>query len=144
MNLVLFFSRGTSLSVWHDSGLLDRELAPYRKMLSHVDDISFLTYDKALDRSFLKELGEIEVLNNRHYLPEDLFALMAPFLHRKKLSHASLFKTNQINGWWTAGFAKAIFKKPLIVRCGYLLSLDQERKGYGKLRNHFVSFLEKR
>ena len=39
--------------------------------------------------------------------------------------------------------AKLFYSKPLIVRCGYLLSNDQERKGYNRLRLFLVSLLER-
>ena len=143
MNLVLFFSRGISLTVWENNGLLERELAPYKKMLPHLDGIALITYGKDSDGSFIQDMDGFEVLNNRWGLPTDLFSLLAPIIYRTKIRRATILKTNQINGWWTAGLAKLLFQKPLIVRCGYLLSLDQERKGFGKFRTNLVSLLEK-
>jgi len=143
MKLALFFSHGISLSIWHDSGLLERELATYKKMLSDLDGIALITYGKDSDGSFIQYMDGFEVLNNRWSLPTDIFSLLAPIIYRAKIRRATILKTNQINGWWTAGLAKLLFKKPLIVRCGYLLSLDQERKGFGRLRINLVSLLEK-
>jgi glycosyltransferase involved in cell wall biosynthesis len=68
---------------------------------------------------------------------------MAPIMYAKSLSKATLYKTNQLNGWWAAWLAKIIFRKPLIVRCGFLLSEDQEGKGYSQARLMMVRLLEK-
>lgn len=141
--MVLFFSRGISLDIWRDSGLLSREMSLYRRLSPHLDSIVFMTYGGKEDRAFIGKLNGVEVLHNRWNLPTDLFGLFAPFLYRSRMRSADIFKTNQINGWWVAGLAKFLYRKPLVVRCGYLLSLDQRRKGYRRLRVLLVSLLEK-
>jgi len=143
LELILFFSRGISLTVWKNNGLLERELALYRNLLPQFKKISFLTYGAGEYMQSSTVLGGFDILSNPRRLPTDLFGLLAPFIYRHQMRDATFFKTNQINGWWTAGLAKLLFQKPLIVRCGYLLSLDQERKGFGRLRINLVSLLEK-
>ena len=39
--------------------------------------------------------------------------------------------TNQVDGWWTAWIGKLLFRMPMILRCGFLLSLNYQRK-HGK------------
>lgn len=143
MNLVLFFSRGISLKVWENNGLLERELAPYRNLLPQLKKISLLTYGADEFISAATLLSGFDILSNRRKLPTDLFSLFAPFIYRHQIRAATILKTNQINGWWVAGLAKLIFKKPLMVRCGYLLSLDQKRKQHTRIRINLVSLLEK-
>jgi len=144
MKLVLFFSRGISLDIWETSGLLDRELMTYKKMLNHIEEVSFITYDKDSKPELIRKAGGIKVLGNRTILPVDLFSILCPILFRSRIRDADIYKTNQINGWWAGGIAKFLYHKPLVVRCGYLLSLDQQRKGYNWFRNHLVSIIEKR
>lgn len=143
MKLVLFFSRGISLDIWRKSGLLARELAPYRRMQSLGENIDLVTYGRAEDAPFVSRLRPMGVLHNRWGLPSDMYAFLSPFLYRKRMRGANVFKTNQINGWWAAGAAKFLFRKPLIVRCGFLLSLTQEWQHHGPLRTWLVSLLEK-
>jgi len=140
---MLFFSRGISLAIWRDSGLLEREIAPYQKLLSHLDGITFLTYGGHEDQTLVAELKGAEVLHNRWNLPTDFFGLLVPFLYRSEMRSATVFKTNQINGWWVAGLAKFVHRRPLILRCGYLLSQDQERKRYSRFRIFLISLLER-
>ena len=116
MKLMLFFSRGISLSIWHKSGLLDRELAPYKIQKRKNDVISLVTYGMRDHELLISESRDFEILNNPFGLPVDLFALLAPFIYRHQIRAATILKTNQINGWWVAGLAKLLFKKQLGVR----------------------------
>ena len=143
MKLILFFSRGISLLTWQNSGLLYRELAIYKRMLSYLESISFITYGKKSEESFVKDIDGLDVLYNKWRLPTDFFSLLSSLIYRNRICNADVIKTNQINGWWAGGLAKLLYCRPLVVRCGYLLSLDQERKGYGRLRRYLVSILEK-
>jgi len=140
--LILFFSRGISLKIWANTGLLDREVEIYKRLLSRVDEISFLTYGDKDDLHLASELEGIDILPNRWNLPNDVFSILAPMLYRREMAAASLFKTHQMNGWWAAGIAKMLFKKKLIIRCGFLLSLNYRRKGHNRLKCALVSGLE--
>ena len=143
MKLVLFFSRGISFSIWHDSGLLDREIATYKRMLTDIGQVLFVTYGKKSEDTFIRNQKNFQTLYNHWGFPIDLFGILCPLLFRSKVHDSDIYKTNQINGWWAGGIAKLLYGKPLVVRCGYLLSLDQERKRYGKFRRHLVSVLER-
>lgn len=122
MRLVVFFSRGMSLEGWRRAGILDRELALYRGLRPHLQHLAFLTYGGAEDLELASHLPGIEILPNRHLLPSNLYSVLAPFLHRRALAGATIFKTNQINGGWCALIAKRLFRKSLVVRCGFLWS----------------------
>jgi glycosyltransferase involved in cell wall biosynthesis len=143
MHLVLFFSRGITLKIWRETGLLEREMDMYVRMSPWFNTISFVTYGPDKESSYAEQYPWLKILGNSWYLPSDLFSLLSTFIYAKSLSRATLYKTNQLNGWWTAGLAKFLFHKPLIVRCGFLLARDQEKKGYKKLRIKMVRFLEK-
>jgi glycosyltransferase involved in cell wall biosynthesis len=140
--LILFFSRGTSLKIWKDIGLIDREVEVYQRLLSYIDEIEFLTYGDRNDLSLAPELEGICVLPNRWNLPNDIFSILAPVLYRREMADASLLKTHQMSGWWTAGIAKMLFRKKLLARCGFLLSLHYKRKGHNRFNCALVSGLE--
>jgi glycosyltransferase involved in cell wall biosynthesis len=122
MRLVLFFSRGMSLEGWRRAGILDRELALYRALMPHLDHLAFLTYGGAEDLDLASHLPGVEILPNRRRLPSNVYSVLAPFLHRRALAGATIFKTNQINGAWCAAIARRLFRKKLVVRCGFLWS----------------------
>ncbi|MBU2544891.1 glycosyltransferase family 4 protein [Patescibacteria group bacterium] len=99
MKLALFFTRGASLKLWKETGNLDREIKPYKRLLDRFEKIYFLTYGKNES-----SLGNIKVLP------------VSPF--RKELKDVDIFKTNQMSGSWNAVIAKKIFKKKLVIRQG--------------------------
>lgn len=140
--LVLFFSRGISLQRWEEIGIIDREVEIYKRLLPFVGNIGFLTYGSERDFTFAPRMDGINILPNKWGLNSNLFSVVAPILYRREMRKATIFKTNQVNGWWTAGIAKLLFHKKLIVRCGFLLSLNYRRKGHNKFKCALVSGLE--
>lgn len=130
-HLVLFFTRGVSLRTWSMVGMLEREIAVYRRLLDRGFDVSFVTYGDGADLDYAEALGGIRVLCNRDGLPPERYEAMLLAVHGKVLGTASVFKTNQTNGAELALWAGQTLGKPLIARCGYLWSLNAERE-YGQ------------
>lgn len=127
MNLVLFFTYKMSLRGWYKRGLLEREVALYRRLQPHLGQICFLTYGDKRDLDYEANLGGIQVLCNRWRLPVRYYARLAPFLYWRQMRQADLFKTNQTEGAIVALRAKRMFGKPMIARCGYMWSLHAGR-----------------
>lgn len=144
MKLGLFFTAGVSLKKWQEVGILDREIKPYKYLLSHFDEIIFLTYGAEDDLGFDSIVcDKIKVLPKRQKIPSLLYSLLMPFLYYKELKGIDVFKTNQMIGSWTAVIAKIFFKKKLVVRQGYQLAIFAERAGYNFFKMLIVRFLEK-
>lgn len=122
VKLVVFFSRGMSLEQWHQAGILHRELAVYRRLSDVVDHLAVVTYGGAAELKWSSSLPGVEILSNKWGIAPNLYSLIAPWLHRRSLRSAAVFRTNQINGGWCAVVAKILFKKTLVVRCGFLWS----------------------
>ena len=123
MSLVLFFTYNTSLQTWARAGILSREIQLYKQLQPHFDKITFVTYGDANDLKYAKHLDGIEILYNRWHLPPGIYAQLVPVLHMSALSNAEIFKTNQTSGVRAALPAKRWFKKKLITRCGFMLSV---------------------
>ena len=128
MNLVLFFSYGASLQYWHDTGLLEREIKLYKKLVKKGVHITFLTYGDENDLKFSSQLGDIRILPvySKTYRPKNrylafLHSLFLPWILRKNLTGADVYKTNQMSGSWVAFIAKLLYRKKLVLRCGYEL-----------------------
>ena len=114
-NLVLFMTYGMSLKKWKEAGILERELKPYRELKKHLNSISIVTYGDG----FEPYIDGINVLYNNTALPDFLYSIFAPWIHRRILREADYFKTNQIPGSWSAAIAKKLFGKRLLIRQGY-------------------------
>ncbi len=128
VNLVLFFTRGVSLRTWAMMGMLDREVAIYRRLMEHDFQVSFVTYGDASDLNYRERLPGIRVLCNEASLPPEEYEAELLTIHSRALEDCHVIKTNQSNGAEFALDAARTFKKPLVARCGYMWSLNWERE----------------
>ena len=131
MELTLFFSKNISLQYWQESGMFDREVAIYKKHAAKGITPHFITYDRSTNKSITSKILLAHIHNNRWHLPKYIYYTLLPVLHRKHLKKTSIIKTNQISGSLPALQASKLYRKPLIARCGYILSEFMEQK-YGK------------
>lgn len=126
MNLLLFFTYGVSLKSWAEDGLLDREILLYKKLLDKDISINFITYGDKEDYKYQDHLGGIEIVpffafvrRPRLKIITFLLAMFLPLILRSKIKKADILKTNQMWGAWVPLLAKFLYKKPLLIRCGY-------------------------
>jgi len=127
VHLVLFLSRAVPLAEWHARGILEREIALYKALRPHLGGLDIVTSGGPEELDYQDHLGDINILYNRWGLPPNAYSLLAPFLHRRALRAATVYKTNQLDGAWTAVIAGRIHHKPVIVRAGYPWSLNFRR-----------------
>jgi glycosyltransferase involved in cell wall biosynthesis len=142
MTLVVFFTRGMSLEGWHRAGILERELALYRGL--NVERLAFVTYGGPDDGRYAADMPGLDVLSNAWRLPSNLYSVLAPLVHRRYLRAASVFRTNQINGAWSALVASMLFRRPLVVRCGFLWADNVARATANPMRRAISRWLERR
>jgi glycosyltransferase involved in cell wall biosynthesis len=154
MKIALFFTRNVSLKLWVDSGLFDREKLLYEEHLRRgsLRKVYWLTYGK--DDAAIAEKLKLE--NRLHsdivVLPMPAFfggcfgrlvySLFMPFIHGSSIKNADILKTNQIDGSWSVVIAKLLYKKPLLVRTGYTLSIFAKRKARNKIKIKIIEFIE--
>jgi len=142
MKLALFFTEGVSLETWEQYGMLDREIKPYNYLANSFDKIYFITYGK-FDEKYKNLLNpKIVILPQKWDIPPKLYSFLAPLAYYKELRGADLYKTNQMSGSWTALIAKLIFRKKLIIRCGYQWSLQMAGWNVGWLKKIIIHFIE--
>jgi glycosyltransferase involved in cell wall biosynthesis len=142
MSLIVFFTYRVALSTWAERGILERETAVYRRLLSEWGRVSFVTYGTR-DGGLGERLGGIGVLPMPAGLGAPAMSLLAPWVHRRHLRQATLLKANQPSGAWTAVLAKWLWRKPLIVRCGYRWAENRAQDGGRGVRQRLVVLLER-
>ena len=144
MKLALFFTKGVSLRAWEKVGSLSREIKPYQELAKYFDEILLLTYGGKEDLKYQSFLPEnIRILPNKQKIPSLIYSFLLPFLYQKELKRVDIFKTNQMNSSWTAIIAKFFFRKKLVVRQGYQLSIFARKKGVKPWKLLIIQFLEK-
>ena len=128
VHLVLFFTRGVSLKVWDDAGILEREVALYRALQPHLGGITFITYGDSSDLKYVRQLDGIRILCNCWGLSPWCYERWLLWLHIPHLLRVTVFKTNQVQGGDRALRAAQRLGKKLVARCGYLLSFNEAQK----------------
>ncbi len=118
-HLVLFLEYASTLELYDKIGMLDRELALYRRLLGHFGRITIATWSRGGDEQFRERLGGISLVHNRQgwSWPVWMAWLFATFPY--VFPGSCIVKTNQLSG------AQHILKlawrarAPLVARCGY-------------------------
>ncbi len=120
ISLAFFLSRATPLRRWEAMGILERETAVYRRLRSRLANLYLVTSGGPEELAYESQLDGITILPNHRHLSPNLYSLLSPILHWRPLRRADVYKTNQLDGAWTAVIASKIHRKPVIVRFGYL------------------------
>lgn len=144
MRLALFFTTGVALKTWENLGNLDRELKSYIELSTYFEEILFFTYGTKEDLVFQNYLPKnITILPKRFPIPNKLYSFLLPWFYRKQLKKVDVYKTNQMSGAWAALIAARLYKKKLVVRCGYELLRFLELEKVSRLKRSVISFLER-
>ena len=119
LNLVLFLTLGGSLQQWSKEGILDRELALYKKLKEHDISTSIISFGDKTEEEILIKHPYIKILYNKYNLHPRLYSYLIPLLFFEVFKKADLIKTNQFYGVHLAKRAASLFSKKLIIRQGY-------------------------
>lgn len=142
IHLVLFLSRATPLARWVQMGIFEREIAIYRRLAQRFNQLSIVTSGGKQEVMVGRELAGIEILHNRWGISPNLYSVLAPMLHATSLRSATIFKTNQLDGAWTAILAGKLHRKPVVARAGYLWAEDNRSEGAQGLKATVIDRLQ--
>jgi len=130
MKILLVFTFNTSLKIWHEQGILNRELKVYRDLVDNFGyKITLLTYGNKSDINILKEY-ELEdyfeilpIYSNTNKSNFKIINIFKSINYTLKIyrnnNYFDIVKTNQLYGSWVAIFYKLLTKNKLIIRTGY-------------------------
>jgi glycosyltransferase involved in cell wall biosynthesis len=130
LRLVLFFTRGLSLRVWDEIGILSREAALYRRLRPALRRITFVTYGDR-DHGYAGRLGGLGLQCNRWHLRRPLYERYLRHILPWSWIGPVVVKSNQVEGADLALAAARLRKAPFVARCGFLPS-DNMRRAYGE------------
>ena len=125
MKVLITFTYGVSLDQWFNSGIIYREVELYKRLLQKEVKVSLLTYGDHKDFNYSDILDNIKVypilkyIKSRTFHFKKLKAYMLPLRLKSLFNGIDIIKTNQMEGSLIAVFAKLLYKKKLIVRCGW-------------------------
>lgn len=142
LHLALFLTRAVPLWRWDELGILEREVALYLRLRPRLAGLSIVTDGGVEELRYQERLPGIRILCNRWGLSPNLYSLLAPFLHWRALREATVYKTNQLDGAWTALIAGRIHRKPVVVRAGYAWALNFCRDQGNTRKTRLIRCLE--
>lgn len=142
IHLVLFLSRATPFKRWQELGVFGREVAIYQRLRSYLKDISIVTSGPAEEMAFQQQLGDVTILYNRLGMSPNFYSIAAPIVHHHGLRQGTIYKTNQFDGSWTAVLAAKLYRKPVVVRAGYLWAEFYRQEGGQGIRAWLMSRLQ--
>lgn len=122
MRITVFLTYGMSLSKWAESGVLHRELALYEQFVAKGGHVTFVSWGGRSDEEHVGHCSGMSVACNVFRLPPRLYAKLLPVLHLGVFRRSDLFKTNQMYGAEVALACARFWGKPLVARCGFMLS----------------------
>jgi len=154
--LALFFTRGISLELWHEQGLFNREKLIYEAYLqgNYFDKIFWFTYGDE-DAALAKKLHNKTLLDHRIIikpmpslfnwpLGKLVYSFLFPFFYYRTLKHVSIYKTNQMDGSWSAILAGWLYGKKVLLRTGYTLTeIETFLRRRSALRIRLYQYMEK-
>jgi glycosyltransferase involved in cell wall biosynthesis len=130
-SLALFFTRGMSLQRWGKSGILDREVALYRRLSPHLNKIAFVTYGGRSETEYASHLDGISIVSNRWGLPKRRYIQYISKIRPMAWDGHTIIKSNQFKGADVAAAVAERFGNKFVARCGYLYSEFMEHR-HGK------------
>tara|TARA_B100000900_G_scaffold416112_1_gene449185 strand:- start:10066 stop:11196 length:1131 start_codon:yes stop_codon:yes gene_type:complete len=127
LKVAVFFTWDYSLTTWHESGTIARELKFFKNITKNKDtSFTFFTYGDSSDIKLASEHNLYEVhpiYTTSKYLKNKLFRILLsfliPFRIRNEIKNTDIVFQNQLLGCWIPILIKKIYKKPLIIRTGY-------------------------
>lgn len=127
LRLTLFLTHTLSLRTWHELGTFDREIALYLKLQAKGVTVNIVSYGGRDEYEFASCIPDIRILCNWIGWSEKRYAQRLHQLHGFYLWQSDIYKTTQLNGAQVAVRASKFWKRPLIVRFGYLWSAFAEQ-----------------
>lgn len=127
-----------------ETGLLNREVALYKRLVSKGIRIIFITYGSRKDLEYKRKLRGIKIVCNRWNLSYSRYTQYLSAIVTILLNKNTILKSNQIKGADVALHVAKRYGLPFIARCGYLLSEFTEKKdGVDSEQFHDACRLEK-
>jgi glycosyltransferase involved in cell wall biosynthesis len=121
----LFFTFEVSLATWDKTGILNRELALYRKLAEAGIHTTMFTYGNNGDLEYAEALGEgitsvpLMTLSGAGKWSRFFGSWLVPLRFRQQIRQCGLVKTNQMWGAWTGLLARLLLGRRWVLRCGF-------------------------
>ncbi len=143
IRMAVFMSHGTSLADWDRQGILDREVAIYRKLVqSGAVEACVLVSPGRVVSPYAERVKPLQILGSYTQVPMFCHSILTPFLHWRALRMCNIFRGHNGRALWGPLIARWLYGGHLIVRFGYVWSLDMVYRGVSGAKLWCVLFWE--
>ena len=97
MHIVLFMTKGMSLTRWKEAGLLERETALYRRLAADIGPVTMVTYGGKNDVRLAADFDGLDVFCNQAGWPGRIHRWRVG-RYRPRGSGPVVYKSNQLSG----------------------------------------------
>lgn len=118
-HLVVFLEYASTLAIYDRVGLLDRELALYRRIAGAFARVTVATWSKGEDEAYRTRLGGIGLVHNAHGWPWPLWMAYLFLAFPRVFPGRCVIKTNQMSGAQHILKLARRARAPMVARCGY-------------------------
>lgn len=129
-HLVVFLEYASTLAIYDRVGLLDRELALYRRIRGAFERVTLVTWSRGEDEAFRSRLGDIGLVHNARGWSWPLWMAYLFFAFPRVFPGRCIVKTNQMSGAHHVLKLARRARAPMVARCGYPWSIFCARE-YG-------------
>lgn len=112
-NLLFCMTPGVGLAAWEKNGSFDRELKVYREYARRGWRVRILTFDRGNTPKLPEGIDAVS-------FPDYRFLWFLPWLRQDLGRWADVIKTNQSQNAYFYISAAKFWRKPILLRCGYI------------------------
>jgi glycosyltransferase involved in cell wall biosynthesis len=128
LHLVVWFEYASTLAIFDRVGMLDRELAIYRRLRPYLRALTLITWSRGEDAVYVERLGDIGLVHNKHEWTWPTWMAILLVTFGLRFPGPRLIKTNQMSGARHILRVANFWRTKLVARCGYPWSLFTTRE----------------
>lgn len=121
-HLVLYLDQGTTLSLFRQIGIFDREMAVFRQLAATGMPVTILSWGRGEDAALVADEPGIAVEENLTGGRNRPWMVRHLARWKPSAGEQAVVMTNQMFGAELAVLACCVGRHPLVLRCGFLLS----------------------
>lgn len=118
-HLVVFLEYASTLAIYDKAGMLDRELALYRRIAGAFGRVTIATWSRGEDEAYRARLGGIGLVHNPRGWSWPLWMAYLFFAFPRVFPGRCVVKTNQMSGAQHVLKLARRARAPMVARCGY-------------------------
>lgn len=123
--LAIFLEPFENLELWDKVGLIERELVLYNCLAKKFKKVYFFTFGSEKDKRYQKNLADnVEIIPLKNKWKDYYCQFFIPFKFSNILKNCDVYKTNQNGGAIIPTICKLLYGNKLIIRSGYIASLN--------------------